>query len=55
VLSEKESDMFVVLFPSGRTLSFSVKALAETYVMAYNGVLINDPQESKVIPAEVLL
>ena len=34
--------MFTVLFPSGKTLVFSVRALAETYVLAYRGVLISD-------------
>lgn len=38
--------MYTVLFPSGKTLVFSVKALAETYVTAYSGVLIG----STVIP-----
>ena len=45
--------MYTVLFPSGKTLVFSVKALAETYVSAYRGVLIgcpvDNPTESKVI------
>ena len=40
--------MYTVLFPSGKTLVFSVKALAETYVTAYSGVLIGCP----VIPTE---
>ena len=35
--------MYTVLFPSGKTLVFSVKALAETYVIAYRGVLIGSP------------
>lgn len=35
--------MFTVLFPSGKTITFSVKALAETYVRAYKGVLISCP------------
>ena len=41
--------MYTVLFPSGKTLVFSVKALAETYVIAYRGVLIGCP----VIPTVV--
>lgn len=35
--------MYIVLFPSGKTLTFSVKALADTYVDAYNGKLISVP------------
>lgn len=27
--------MYIVLFPSGKTLTFSIKALAEIYVDAY--------------------
>lgn len=34
--------MYTVLFPSGKTLVFSVRALAETYVIAYRGVMISD-------------
>lgn len=34
--------MYTVLFPNGKILVFSVKELAETYVVAYNGVLISD-------------
>ena len=34
--------MYTVLFPSGKTLVFSVRALAETYVLAYRGVLVSD-------------
>jgi hypothetical protein len=41
--------MYTVLFPSGKTLSFTVLALAETYVQAYKGVLLSNPQECKVI------
>jgi hypothetical protein len=51
--------MYTVLFPSGNTLVFSVKALAETYVMAYRGVLIgspeNNPTETMVIPESACL
>lgn len=39
---DKDVVMYTVLFPSGKTLTFSVKALAETYVVAYRGVLIGD-------------
>jgi hypothetical protein len=42
--------MYTVLFPNGNTLVFSVKALAETYVMAYRGVLISNPTVDGVIP-----
>lgn len=41
--------MFTVLFPSGKTLVFGVKALAETYVLAYHGVLLTPT----VIPTEI--
>jgi hypothetical protein len=34
--------MYTVLFPNGNTLVFSVRAVAETYVVAYRGVLISD-------------
>lgn len=37
--------MYAVLFPSGKILTFSVLALAETYVVAYNGVLLSNPQD----------
>lgn len=40
--------MYTVLFPSGNTLVFSVKALAETYVIAYRGVLIGCPVDDNV-------
>jgi hypothetical protein len=35
--------MYTVLFPSGRTEVFTVKELAETYVVAFRGVLIGAP------------
>lgn len=41
--------MYTVLFPSGRIEVFGVKALAETYVIAYRGVLIAAP----TIPTEI--
>lgn len=41
--------MYTVLFPSGKTLVFGVKSLAETYVLAYHGVLLAVP----VIPTEI--
>ena len=47
--------MFTVLFPSGKTLSFSVLAVAETYVIAYKGVLLNNPKDCKVIEETALL
>lgn len=33
--------MYTVLFPNGNTLVFRVKSLAETYVLAYRGVIIS--------------
>lgn len=41
--------MYTVLFPSGKTLVFSVKALAETYVVAYRGVLIGAPVDFNAV------
>lgn len=41
LLVDKDRLMYTVLFPSGKTLVFSVKTLAETYVLAYSGVLIS--------------
>ena len=41
--------MYTVLFPSGKTLTFGVKALAETYVSAYRGVLISSPVDFNVV------
>jgi hypothetical protein len=35
--------VYTVLFPSGRIEVFGVKALAETYIVAYKGVLISAP------------
>jgi hypothetical protein len=41
--------MYIVLFPSGRTEFFQIRELAETYVLAYRGVMISAP----VIPTLV--
>jgi hypothetical protein len=35
--------MYTVLFPSGRTEVFRVKELAETYAIAFKGILIGAP------------
>ncbi len=35
--------MYTVLFPCGRTEVFRVKVLAETYVIAFKGILIGAP------------
>ena len=47
--------MYTVLFPSGKTLVFSVKAVAETYVLAYRGVLVSDliPSTVEGLPESV--
>lgn len=45
--------MYTVLFPSGNTLVFSVKAVAEMYVKAYRGVLIGMPIEIDTDPVLV--
>jgi hypothetical protein len=37
--------LYAVLFPSGKVLSFSVLAVAETYVLAYKGILLSNPQD----------
>lgn len=42
--------MYTVLFPSGRTEVFRVKSLAETYVIAYRGVIIAKPLDFNSIP-----
>lgn len=41
--------MFTVLFPSGRTLTFGTLVLAETYAVAYKGVILSNPVEDMVI------
>ena len=41
LLDDEDRLMYTVLFPSGKTLVFGVKALAETYATAYRGVLIS--------------
>jgi hypothetical protein len=41
--------VYTVLFPSGKTLVFSVRALAETYVIAYKGVLLSAPVDFNVV------
>lgn len=41
--------MYTVLFPSGKTLVFYVKALAETYVVAYGGVIVGSPVDFNVV------
>jgi len=46
--------MYTVLFPSGKTLVFGIKALAETYVLAYSGVLISgETLETGITPKSV--
>jgi hypothetical protein len=41
--------MYTVLFPSGKTLVFRIRSLAETYVLAYSGVLIGCTVDSNVV------
>lgn len=41
LLDDEDRLMYTVLFPSGKTLVFSIRELAETYVLAYSGVLIS--------------
>lgn len=41
--------MTVVLFPDGRTLSFYIRALAETYVVAYGGVIVSDAKTPQTV------
>ena len=45
--------MYSVLFPSGKVLTFSVLSLAETYVIAYKGVLLSNPTVEMGIPEVV--
>jgi|LakMenE01Jun11ns_1017448.scaffolds.fasta_scaffold9897047_3 hypothetical protein len=46
--------MYTVLFPSGKTLVFGIKALAETYATAYRGVLISrETVETGITPKTV--
>jgi hypothetical protein len=33
---------YTVIFPSGRVMTFTVKAVAETYAKAYRGTLCQD-------------
>ena len=33
--------MYTVIFPTGKVLTFTVKAVAETYAKAYKGTLID--------------
>jgi hypothetical protein len=41
--------MYTVLFSNGKTLVFSNRDVAETYVLAYSGVLIGAPVDSNVV------
>lgn len=34
--------MYTVIFPTGKVLTFTVKAVAETYAKAYKGTLVKD-------------
>ena len=43
--------MYTVLFPSGKTLVFGIRELADTYVLAYDGVLISG--ETGITPKTV--
>jgi hypothetical protein len=54
LLDDEDRLMYTVLFPSGKTLVFGIKALAETYVVAYNGVLISgETAETGITPKTV--
>ena len=54
LLDDEDRLMYTVLFPSGKTLVFGIKALAETYVVAYNGVLISgETVETGITPKSV--
>ena len=48
LLDDKDRLMYTVLFPNGKTLVFSVKELADTYILAYSGVLIGSPVDFNV-------
>lgn len=45
----KDRTMYTVLLPSGRTLVFGNRSIADIYVSAYLGVLIGSPVESESI------
>jgi hypothetical protein len=49
LLDDEDRLMYTVLFPSGKTLVFSVRALADTYVTAYGGVLLAAPVDFNVV------
>lgn len=51
LLDDEDRLMYTVLFPSGKTLVFGIRELAETYVMAYDGVLISG--ETGITPKTV--
>jgi hypothetical protein len=54
LLDDKDRLMYTVLFPSGKTLVFGIKALAETYATAYRGVLISgETAETGITPKTV--
>lgn len=54
LLDDEDRLMYTVLFPSGKTLVFGIKALAETYVLAYSGVLISgETLETGITPKSV--
>jgi len=46
--------MYTVLFPTGRTEVFRVKALADTYVLAFKGILISAPLCNESLKTEKL-
>jgi hypothetical protein len=47
--------VYTVLFPSGKTLTFSVYSAAEIWITAYRGVLISSPVEKPVVFNPVLM
>jgi hypothetical protein len=54
LLDDEDRLMYTVLFPSGKTLVFGIKALAETYATAYRGVLISrETVETGITPKTV--
>jgi hypothetical protein len=54
LLDDEDRLMYTVLFPSGKTLVFGIKSLAETYCIAYRGVLISgETAETGITPKTV--
>jgi hypothetical protein len=40
----KDRSMYTVLFPSGKILVLGNRSIADTYISAYQGILISGPE-----------